>query len=56
MGQEQDMDEFETHVCVSVGEAFESPTVALPSCTTCGPRQSLNNRHTGVAAISRVSS
>jgi len=38
-------------LCLSVGAAYGIPTVALRYFNTYGPRQSLNNPYTGVAAI-----
>ncbi len=38
-------------LCLAVGRAFEVPTVALRFFSVYGPRQSLSNPYTGVAAI-----
>jgi dTDP-L-rhamnose 4-epimerase len=38
-------------LCLSVGGAYDIPTVALRYFNVYGPRQSLNNPYTGVAAI-----
>lgn len=38
-------------MCLSVGRAYDIPTVALRFFNIYGPRQSLNNPYTGVAAI-----
>jgi dTDP-L-rhamnose 4-epimerase len=38
-------------LCLSVGRAYAIPTVALRYFNVYGPRQSLNNPYTGVAAI-----
>lgn len=38
-------------LCLSVGDAYDVPTVALRYFNVYGPRQSLNNPYTGVAAI-----
>ena len=38
-------------LCLSVGSAYDIPTVALRYFNVYGPRQSLSNPYTGVAAI-----
>lgn len=38
-------------LCLTVGDAYEIPTVALRYFNVYGPRQSLDNPYTGVAAI-----
>jgi dTDP-L-rhamnose 4-epimerase len=38
-------------MCLAVGKAYEIPTVALRFFNVYGPRQSLSNPYTGVAAI-----
>ncbi len=38
-------------LCLTVGEAYDIPTVALRYFNCYGPRQSLDNPYTGVAAI-----
>jgi dTDP-L-rhamnose 4-epimerase len=38
-------------MCLSVGRAYEIPTVALRFFSVYGPRQALSNPYTGVAAI-----
>jgi dTDP-L-rhamnose 4-epimerase len=38
-------------MCLAIGRAYELPTVALRYFNVYGPRQSLNNPYTGVAAI-----
>lgn len=38
-------------MCLSVGRAYDIPTVALRFFNIYGPRQALNNPYTGVAAI-----
>lgn len=38
-------------MCLSIGRAYELPTVALRFFNVYGPRQSLDNPYTGVAAI-----
>lgn len=39
------------HMCLMVGKSYGIPTVALRYFNVYGPRQSLNNPYTGVAAI-----
>ena len=38
-------------MCLAIGQAYHVPTVALRYFNTYGPRQSLSNPYTGVAAI-----